>query len=57
MYIYTGSSTIEWPTSNEQCPSELFECSNKECILPAFHCDGHIDCMDQSDEDKCGMDA
>ena len=60
-YMYTclclGASTIDWPTYNKQCPSDLFECTNRECILSTLQCDGHTDCSDGSDEKECGMHA
>ncbi|XP_019765483.1 atrial natriuretic peptide-converting enzyme isoform X2 [Dendroctonus ponderosae] len=40
------------------CPSG-FQCDVKRCIPKDWHCDGHVDCKDQTDElncKKCGKD-
>lgn len=35
------------------CEKHEFKCSNNECIMKKFQCDGHIDCVDGSDEVNC----
>lgn len=30
-----------------------FLCKNNHCIIQEFHCDGHDDCFDNSDEENC----
>lgn len=35
------------------CPENLFRCENGECISLKWHCDGHYDCDDFSDEHNC----
>ena len=39
--------------SNWKCPDNLFTCSNKQCILLQYQCDGKNDCSDGSDEIAC----
>ncbi|XP_070547928.1 low-density lipoprotein receptor-like [Ptychodera flava] len=39
--------------SNGDCPDTHFHCSNGECILRIFVCDGRTDCSDGSDEETC----
>ena len=37
-------------------PGKHFECSNGECILNSYICDGKFDCYDKSDELMCEFD-
>lgn len=38
----------------EQCKNGAFLCaSEKRCIASMKHCDGHVDCKDESDEAEC----
>ncbi|XP_070548208.1 uncharacterized protein [Ptychodera flava] len=54
--IYDGvichKSATDSP-SNGDCPDTHFHCSNGECILRIFVCDGRTDCSDGSDEETC----
>lgn len=34
------------------CPTG-FQCDAKRCIPADWRCDGHVDCLDQSDELNC----
>lgn len=36
---------------NPQCDG--FQCDHKRCLPPEYVCDGHLDCMDQTDEASC----
>ncbi|KAL8568803.1 hypothetical protein ACOMHN_000086 [Nucella lapillus] len=33
----------------------MFRCKNKQCIPVAAACNHHVDCLDTSDEKKCGI--
>jgi len=37
------------------CAANEFQCSaGDQCVPMSYHCDGEVDCDDQSDEDGCG---
>ena len=36
------------------CAENEFTCKNGECILAKWKCDAEADCLDSSDEEKCG---
>ena len=40
---------------NVTCADNKFTCKNGECILAKWECDAEADCLDSSDEEKCGM--
>ncbi|BFG03364.1 uncharacterized protein DMAD_02643 [Drosophila madeirensis] len=43
--------------SNPRCDG--FQCDQNRCLPTEYVCDGHLDCMDQTDEgscDRCGQD-
>ncbi|XP_001361394.4 uncharacterized protein Corin [Drosophila pseudoobscura] len=43
--------------SNPRCDG--FQCDQNRCLPMEYVCDGHLDCMDQTDEgscDRCGVD-
>uniref|UniRef100_A0A8C2FHJ3 Low-density lipoprotein receptor domain class A n=1 Tax=Cyprinus carpio TaxID=7962 RepID=A0A8C2FHJ3_CYPCA len=38
----------------QTCHREHFKCSYLfECIPLSWHCDGEVDCLDSSDEERC----
>lgn len=37
-----------------KCDNDQFQCKNGHCIPIRWHCDADPDCMDGSDEEKCG---
>lgn len=37
------------------CANDEFQCHTLHCIPMAAHCDGLVDCIDQSDEANCGQ--
>ena len=38
-----------------QCRVDEYQCSRgDQCVLASYHCDGEMDCHDQSDEIGCG---
>ena len=39
------------------CSAEDFQCSNGQCIPSCKHCDGILDCYDQSDEFQCSKSS
>ncbi|XP_034146510.1 atrial natriuretic peptide-converting enzyme isoform X2 [Esox lucius] len=38
----------------DECSPSHFKCRSGRCVLSSKHCDGHMDCDDDSDEDNCG---
>ncbi|XP_075216860.1 low-density lipoprotein receptor-like isoform X2 [Lycorma delicatula] len=38
---------------NMSCRADQFQCRNKDCIAGHLHCNGHLDCLDSSDEQDC----
>ena len=46
---------LHFDTELAQCRETEFMCRNRQCILSSYHCDGDIDCADQSDEMDCPM--
>lgn len=42
------------PSTKHVCEDHEFACVSGECIRQAFVCDGALDCLDGSDEQKCG---
>ncbi|RXM28137.1 Low-density lipoprotein receptor-related protein 2 [Acipenser ruthenus] len=39
--------------SNTTCSPAAFTCTSRQCIPSSWHCDGHNDCFDASDEQNC----
>lgn len=39
----------------EECGEQKFRCLDGKCISGDKRCDIHIDCLDNSDELKCGL--
>lgn len=38
----------------DECSPSHFKCRSGRCVLATKRCDGHPDCDDHSDEDRCG---
>ena len=37
------------------CSDNRFRCANGQCIMFWKRCDSNFDCLDDTDEEKCGM--
>jgi hypothetical protein len=38
----------------QKCDENQYRCDNKQCIPSGKRCDSQPDCLDKSDEEKCG---
>ena len=41
-------------STEELCAFDDFVCDDRKCISGQLVCDGHSDCQDSSDENRCG---
>ena len=46
--------TIATAAPGSACAADEFQClTGDQCVAVSYHCDGEVDCQDESDEQGC----
>ena len=55
IYKYKYKFFLCSPIVYPRCTDDEYQCNNGQCIDKFKRCDLALDCVDESDEKKCGM--